>query len=326
MTMLALLLCFALPPQEISEKALRTEVERLDAREAKLRALQTTAPERFVAESLRLAEDYMRVGETYRAVRQSVGARGKAFTLARTAAMFARFKLRNPKNAIELCRRAAEFMTSDNPKAGPHALDEEVADIYQFDLHDYAAAIQSLNAMRPLYSKADGGEFAQWYAWKSKWLDAETAFLKTGKRFAGSLSGDEAAGFIGQIYFTSAGLGELGLDPALNPYNATTTTLTPAEIETKLAALLPSHSTFQMTWIFATHLPPAAARKWLDRNDPGGYWSASLLTLAAMADQKAGTTYVGSDPLSMIVRTPEGKPTGLALLAREYAKTHVVPK
>lgn len=115
------------------------------------------------------------------------------------------------------------------------------------------------------------------------------------------------------------------LDPALNVYEQTS--LPPAEIEKKLAALPPSHSTFLQTWLFANKLPsPAAAQKWLTRNDPAGYWTASLLTLAAVAERDLDAT---ADPRSNVVaalvRTESKKPTAFALLAREYAKTHRLP-
>jgi hypothetical protein len=92
-----------------------------------------------------------------------------------------------------------------------------------------------------------------------------------------------------------------------------------------LAALPPSPGTFVRTWSFATYLPPDAARAWLARNDPPGFRTASLLTLAAILDRQAtGEPHI----LSNLVRSDfgRGKPTGFALLAREYTKTHRIPE
>ena len=134
-------------------------------------------------------------------------------------------------------------------------------------------------------------------------------------------------GFIPQIYYGAgaASMGGIPLDLTLNIYE--TGTVPPAELEKKLAALAPSHSTFLQTWMFATRLStPAAVQKWLTRNDPGGYWTASLLTLAAVAERDlAASENPQSNVVAALIRTESNKPTAIALLAREYAKKHRLP-
>ena len=228
--------------------------------------------------------------------------------------------MHDPRKAIELYRRAAELHGRDTPPGSPLVMNEEIADIQQFDLHDNAAAAATLDALRSLsatFSSRD--ELAAWYAWKNRWLDAEAKYLRTGKRFTGPLSPEQASGIVAQLYYGGAGALDFEISPGLNPYEPTQ--LTPQEIEKRLAALPASHGMFQLTWIFATQLPTAtAARKWLERNDPGGFWMESLLTIAEAADRRAGTKTDSSDPIAMLVRTRDGRPTGFALLARERAK------
>jgi hypothetical protein len=79
--------------------------------------------------------------------------------------------------------------------------------------------------------------------------------------------------------------------------------------------------------VVATRLTtPATVSRWLARNDPGGYWKTSLLTLAAVADRDASpSANPRGDLAAGLVRTPEGKPTALALVAREWAKGKTLP-
>jgi hypothetical protein len=170
-------------------------------------------------------------------------------------------------------------------------------------------------------------ELAAWYSWKTQWLEAEIAYLESGKPFSGEIDTRALTGFMPQLYY-GAGREAMGTiaDPALNIFNPTA--VPAAELEAKLLALRPSHSTFLQTWIFATRLPNAAAvRKWLARNDPGGFWAASLLTLAAIGDRDFTDADAGGEGnvMEMLIRGEKGQPTPVALLAREYAKSHKLP-
>jgi hypothetical protein len=92
----------------------------------------------------------------------------------------------------------------------------------------------------------------------------------------------------------------------------------------------PSHTNFLLAWRYAARLPSKeAAAAWLERNDPAGFWRASLLTFAAIRDRSlppsGGFGFGGYEASFDLVRLPSGQPTAFALLAREYAKTHVIP-
>lgn len=314
--------------QPVTEAKMRAEVETLEARGRKAQELRPRSPQRYVTESLALADAYAQLARRYAAFRPSQGAALAGVTHTMRAADAARYDLEDPRKAIEIYRRGAALQEQSHPGSGKLAFHEVIADIQQFDLGDRAAAASSLEELRKASATLlePRGELAAWHLWKAKWLDAEIAYLRTGKRFDGPIDATLVAGIFPQLYFGSgqatvaAGI----VDPQLNPYSPVT--ISPAEVEQKLAALPPSHNMFLRTWIFAAYLPTAAAaRQWLGRNDPGGFWTASLLTFVAVFDRDPARL-ADAEVVTSLVRTQSGKPTGFALLSREYAKTHPIPK
>lgn len=326
---MSLLLSIALvlaATQPLTDAGLSSEVDALEARARKVEELRPRSPEQYVTESLALAEAYAQLARRYAAFPRSQGAGMEGVTHRMRAAGAARYALKDPRKAIEIYRRAAALQEQAHP-GGKLAFHEVIADIQQFDLGDRAAAASSLEELRKTYAAVDSrGELAAWHLWMAKWLDAEIAWLRTGKRFDGPIDGKLLPGIFPQLYF---GIGRATLaggiiDPQLNPYSDVT--MSPAEVEKKLAALPPSHDMFLRTWIFAAHLPTAAAaRQWLARNDPGGFWTGSLLTFVAVFDRDPARLE-DAEAVTSLVRTKSGKPTGFALLSREYAKTHPIPK
>jgi hypothetical protein len=207
---------------------------------------------------------------------------------------------------------------------------EQIADIYEFDLKDRAAAAATLRQLRdavarmPRQSHAD---YAAWDGWRKKWLDAEIVFLENGRRFDGSLTVADLAAFQQQIFFGAGAATTNGeADVAFNIYNVPERL--PAATRDKLLRLPGSRATFLRTWLYAVRLESAAdARTWIERNDPAGFWAASMLMLAAVTDRAIGKGAGDTkhDIGAMIVRSPSGQVTGMALVAREYAKTHALP-
>jgi hypothetical protein len=298
------------------------ERDALRKREQGLDALLQKSPARFVEESIAIADAYGQMDRRS----DKIGRRADVATILRRAAAASRFSLAQPVQAIELYRRAGALQDELFPQSAGLGFAENIADLQQFDLHDRAAAAATLRRARPFYQShfQPKGEMAAWMTWKLQWLDAEVAYLETGKPFRGKVDAKPMMGFLGQIYFGAGGeaVGGVPLDPALNAYAPNA--LPPAELEKKVAALPASHDTFLRTWLFVTRFTtPKAVQQWLTRNDPGGYWSASLLTLAAVADRDL--TPSDTSILATLVRTEEKKPTAIALLAREHAKQHPLP-
>ncbi len=280
----------------------------------------------------RLVEESISIADAYDALAKSdpnaipPGERTEIVTILRRAASASRYPLKKPAQAIELYRRADALHAQQYPAMRGLMSAEEIADIQQFDLRDRAAAAATLRQARDFFKPLaanKGQELAEWYIWKANWLDAEIAYLATGKPFTGNIDAATMTGFIPQIYYGggAASLASLPLGIE-DPESAS-----PAEIEKKLAEQPASHSTFLRTWMYAARLAtPAAVQKYLSSNDPGGYWTASLLTLAAVAERDLDAD---ADPRSNVVaaliRTESNQPTAIALLAREYAKKHRLP-
>ncbi|HKR63251.1 MAG TPA: hypothetical protein VJZ00_05925 [Thermoanaerobaculia bacterium] len=291
-----------------TERDLMAAAKPLYDRQHALEALRETAPERYVTETLAWSEELAKVGQTFRAVSQSQGILGDAETRMRKTADFVRRIQRDPKRAIAIYRRAAELHDLQYPNF-PKGLASllQIADTQEYDLNDHAAAAATL---RPFLQYAQGGSLA-----------AELAYLEHGKTFTGPLTKEDLP-ICGQSLYFGFGADETageGLAPDLNPF-ADAVPLAPAT-RAKLLALPPSHSMFMRTWIFAARLEdPNDARTWLERNDKAGWWRACVLTLSAIGDKNSKVDGVPA----MLARTPSGKPSGFALLARRT--TNTIPK
>ena len=264
------------------------------------------------------------MADRFKAVSQSMGTHGDAVRAMSVAAAVTRFALRDPKRAITIYDRAAALNATRFPQTPGHNT-VEVLDIELFDLGDRAAAAKHLRAdlerlkPGPPPARAD---YAAWQTWWRHWLEAELAYVEQGKRFNGSLTADDLFGFTQPIFF---GPGSAALiDPPGREFNAfaNPVPLTPA-LRAKLLQVPGSHSMFLRTWMFAARLTdPADARKWLERNDSSGFWRDCLLALTAFEDRH----HDPSERSLNLARTRDGKVTGFALLAREWSKTHALPK
>jgi hypothetical protein len=310
---------------------LEAELAPLQKRQSALEMTLRQSPARFIEEATALASAYASVAKKYSANPRSTSARSDAAALLARAADAARYLVKNPRQAVELYRRAAAIHAAafSHVPAAAMVYDAAIADVLQFDARDRAAAAAALEPQRTFYSTPlpAGTELREWYVWKSKWLDAEIAWLRTGKPFAGTIDSEAMLGFIIELYYGAgaAAVSAVSIDPALNPYGGAEP-IPAAELEKKLDSLPPSHTTFLRTSMFVSRLESkAAVERWLSRNDPGGYRRASMLTLAAVLDRDYNASEGGTQSLHPMVRTDGGKPTALALAARDYAKTHKLP-
>jgi hypothetical protein len=84
-----------------AERAMTREAEALRVQVRALEPLRKEAPQRFIDESLKLADAYTALGKRYTAVSQSKGVRGEAVTILTRAAAAARYDLKQPRKAIE---------------------------------------------------------------------------------------------------------------------------------------------------------------------------------------------------------------------------------
>ncbi|MEA2237244.1 MAG: hypothetical protein QOC81_1968 [Thermoanaerobaculia bacterium] len=326
-----LLVAFALTalaePPAVTQAEMNKAAGGLERRFAEIAKLKETAPGDYVNAMQSWIDDLARNEDKYRSSSQNYRMRYSAVMEWMKLADFARTKLHAPARAISIYQRAEGHVAKGRPVFGMHDL---IADIYEFDLNDRAAAAATFRQLRDAYAgmpKQRRADYAAWDGWKKKWLDAEIAFLENGRRFEGALTAADLTGFQQQIYF-GAGMVITNGEPdaSFNPYEAPDTL--PAATHDKLLRIPGSHTTFLRVWLYAVRLRSTAdARAWIERNDRAGFWADSLLTLAAVTDRlsKEEQGNPRRDVGAMIVRLPSGDVTGMALLGREYAKSHALP-
>jgi hypothetical protein len=314
-----------------SEADLDTTVRPIREKLRRIAQTKDSTPEKYVSESIACAEELSAVAERFKAVSQSVGVRGEAVSQLMKTADFVRRKMRDPRRAITIYTRAAAIHTEQYPWTAGTAMHEQIADIYEYDLADYAAAANTLRTMRATTQRLPASQRQDYAAvsqWTLRWLDAEIAFLEKGTPYEGSVSEADVRAFSQNLVF---GMGREttngdSLGPDLDVHGETRT-LT-AESRNHLFALTPSHSTFLRTWMVAARLSRKEdARRWLNSNDKAGFWRACLLTLAAIADREASLRNSSKSLTAFqLVRTVDGKPNGFALLARDFATRNPLPK
>jgi hypothetical protein len=310
----------------LTEADMNAAVAPLEHRLASIAKLKETSPQQYVEAMLVWIDDLAAVGEKFESVSQSQGVRGRAMRELMKLAGFVRTKMQAPERAIAIYRRAAERGAKARPQFGALEMYEQIADIDEFDLNDRVAAATTFRQIRDVTAgvgKQSRADYQAWEEWRRKWLDAEIAFLENGRRFDGPITAADLSGFAQQIYFLA---GAAESDLPFNIYEVPDRL--PAATRDKLLRLPGSHGMFLHTWMYAARLQSAAdAQVWLDRNDRAGFWTASLLALAAVADRTIGETPIDTkrDVVSSLARMPSGQITGFAILGRGYAKNHVLP-
>lgn len=315
------------PPR--TEAELTAAAEPIQSELRKINSLRETSPARYVEASVAAAERLASVADEFRSVSQSVGLRMEAMSQLMKTADFTRLRLHDPRRAIALYERAAALHSVQYPDSKGLAMNEQIADIYEYDLKDFRAAASALRAIRRSGTDRSSGrrDYDLWGKWYQRWIDAELSFLEDGKQFTGEITSDDLAGFTQTLMFR-AGAETTNGDPLgadLNIYSLPATLS--VETKDKVLGLPASHSMFLKTWMFASRFRTAEdARQWLMKNDQAGFWRACLLTLTAEADRFSPTNGSAGKMVSMLARTSDRAATGFALLSREYAKNHVIPK
>jgi hypothetical protein len=290
-------------------------------------------PERYVSESIACAEQLSALADRFSKVKQSGGVRSEAISQMMKTADFVRTRMNDPRRAITIYARAAAIDTRPYPWPAGTSMDGKIADIQEYDLNDHAAAAATLRRSRAIAQKFAALESQRQDQtggprWDPRWFDVEIAFLEQGTTYTGVITENDLRLFQETLFFGTAldRLNSNPLGPDLDVYDEKRT-LSP-EARKHLFALIPSHSTFLRTWVFAARLTNKEdARRWLTSNDKAGFWRACLLALAAIADRKASLHGDSTSPdVLYFVRTADGKPNGFALLGREFAARNPLPK
>jgi tetratricopeptide (TPR) repeat protein len=315
----------ALTPLANSANAVRSEPRRYVEEQAKyLAAVEAIAAE-FHADDI----DYTVAGE-YSAL-----------------GVFARFQAHDAALAIRFLEKGAK---------GRAALGQiALADTYEFELRDKAAAIRAYQAALDTASQSMPGITpysiagqAQNEFWKG-WFNAEIEYLKTGQPFRGRIPEGAISGFwsllpiwynngtgvvpgwpavnrsvvISAPAYSGVGLNPRGTQapdwPSIgNVYAATSM----SDVPQKLAALPASRLTLFVTLKHISAMnDPALILKELARQDPSGYWTTIILGTVAFheAHGRDGALADGVADALPGMAAP-GRPNALARAADQYLK------
>jgi hypothetical protein len=119
-------------------------------------------------------------------------------------ATHARFVEKRPDKAVALCEKAAALPRTGAFDQRPF-IDILIADVYQFDLSAPGKALERYETALQGFEKM-GSSSAEWEGtaqWWTTWLRTEIEYLKTGKRFTGTLTRDDAIGFFFAAFLLS---------------------------------------------------------------------------------------------------------------------------
>jgi hypothetical protein len=203
---------------------------------------------------------------------------------------FARFRLRDPRRALELYGRAE--------RAGMGLAIFAQGDTWQFDLRDKQRAIaeyrRNLEKLAQVEMTGNRGE--SFVAWGRHWLTSQIAYLESGRTFTGAIGRDDIAGVGILTMFAAMPPGkddDLGLFPGGE--------IDPKDIPRRLADLPPSGWTLMRAASLLGGMPDAKGiLAFLARNDPAGYASACFfglvdLTARQQAQERGGMVTRGAN-------------------------------
>lgn len=235
---------------------------------------------------------------------------GQYFQLA----MLVRFKLRQPREAVALFSKAADAHLAIAQVA--------LADTYQFDLADRAAALAAYERALAEARRSTAGWPFWPYApigsthnnfWQA-WLASEVGFLRSGKPFRGAVPEPVITGFFdvlhGNANYTLETLAEDaqvelrtvptfgGFAPGRVPImsrvavpprdweevDASLARVQRDGLARKLEQLPASRLWFFLSLRVVSALPAPDMLRWFARNDPGGYWTTCLLGTVSFLD------------------------------------------
>lgn len=214
---------------------------------------------------------------------------------------FSRFMVHQPEKAIAFYQKA-EGLSQKSRFTGisiPGFEGFKIADVYQYDLHDKNHAIKYyreisdknmalMKQYSPEYVDTGGG-------WLNEAMKNEIGYLETGKPFSGSISKHLLPEFMMIMVMTQADLAGRNFSPLdiglqfdrVNRIYQENQNVDSKIILQKLNALPRSHMVLASTIQAISYLPtPESVLEYLESQDPGRYWSASILFMARLDEMR----------------------------------------
>jgi hypothetical protein len=318
---------------EASQK-LHKELEALRLKKLTFQDLRGAKPEQWLAEELAYVQGLERLRATYQDVPEAAELSASIAKEQVAIANVLRFRQGKPTEAIARYAAAREAAGTRSLLEGA-APDLLAGDTFEFDLHDAPHAIEAYErALRLLGSREPGFDEVGLVAWQKAWLGAEIDYLKTGKVYGGTPIAAEAHWAL----FVLLGGGVLGGGSACRELRGwqpieeieDLPQADPVPFARELAELPPSHVVAGCTLPAASLLPSEAdVRSYFQRNDPAGYWTASVLALVSELTRQAAAED-GGDELPtrhwLLPGLTYDRPSAIALVAAGRVKMAAAPE
>ena len=198
-----------------------------------------------------------------------------------------RFTLRQPRRVLPLYEALFADLSSSADDGSAELRAFFLGDLYQFDLGDRAKAIEAYEDGLAHLAAAPQGD-KDWAVavrmWWREWFTAEITYLRTGQPFRGPVTIERIEHFTTTLFLlgmVGVGGGPLAAripesnerDPSSHVFSAE-----------ELRDLPSSHLTLLGTLSAASLLPDGVVA-YLERNDPGGYWTACIVGLTLLAER-----------------------------------------
>ena len=299
----------------------RAEVAKLGTLETEASALRQSNPDEYVAAMLRNCEALRQLNAAYADLGPSRVSSAALVAQYLALGSYVRFERRDARRALDFYRAAegaAPPASSRDLGLGPLLTTVLIADTLQFDLRDvegalaqYRSAAQSIRSAQAA-SPVEAQSMLDWWA---GWFDAEIRFLAEGRRYSGRLGGEAAIAFAMLPLLASQAppASELARTLAETPIDA-------ERVAKAFRALPASRTTLAATVHRLACLPDAdAILAFLDRNDPSGYWTATLFAVRAGAGDKLGLPGVAPGSVDAMFGARDGTSQAMRIAAERYA-------
>lgn len=295
------------------ERANGEELRRRSAALAPIRYLRHSDPEAYVRRYRQLLLDW-EAEDSAHPDRQGLDKRASGMGIGSPyceLGTFARFALRHPQEALGFYEKGLA-VSAPQQQLPIHIM---LADLYEFELGDSARAIAEYDSVLvALEREAQEVPPGQGAAVQPRltWIDREIDYLKTGNPFSGPIGRDDVGQvFMAVMLLATPQLEDMGLFDQLRGQfvRQESTSPRPMVDGAKVAELLDTLPTSRLILVgtvqFLPYLSPDAILRYLSRQDPARFLSASLLGAAVMMESQLPVAGTGAGHSDSILFPPE---------------------
>ncbi|HEX9433458.1 MAG TPA: hypothetical protein VF936_11810 [Burkholderiales bacterium] len=234
---------------------------------SRISALRAKEPKRYATELRALLDRREAELRTLADLPAAVGARNELAREYLQLAVFQRFELRQPDEAIAAYERAGRLLPDQ-----PFNIAASVADVYRFDKRDTPKALEQYRRAHASFPPGRSSEERMLAVGLQQWLEHEIAYLERGQRFSGAIRRADMG--TGQFWLMLASVQTTGEPP---PEARVLSRLPPSQLQ--IARAFPA----------VLELEPKEMLGFFAKHDPAGYLTAAIL---AAASAKEPSPYV----------------------------------